>query len=53
MAVVPWLARYPFTKWSHLAYRPLAMYFAALQSESLLSRSAGGEEQPAGLARAA
>ncbi len=53
MAVVPWLARYPFTKWSHLAYRPLAMYFAALQSESLLSRSAGREEQPAGLAQAA
>jgi nitrate reductase gamma subunit len=53
MAVVPWLARYPFTKWSHLAYRPIAMYFAALQSEALLSRQAGREEQPAGLAQAA
>ena len=31
MAVVPWLLRMPFSKWSHLAYRPLAMYFAAIQ----------------------
>ena len=28
MFVVPWLVRMPFTKWSHLMYRPLAMYFA-------------------------
>jgi ferredoxin len=53
MAVVPWLARYPFTKWSHLAYRPLAMYFAALQSEALLARRDAAEAQPADLARAA
>jgi heterodisulfide reductase subunit C/quinone-modifying oxidoreductase subunit QmoC len=31
MAVVPWLLRMPFSKWAHLAYRPLAMYFAAIQ----------------------
>jgi nitrate reductase gamma subunit len=53
MVVVPWLARYPFTKWSHLVYRPLAMYFAALQSEVLLARRAGREPGPAGLVRAA
>jgi ferredoxin len=52
MAVVPWLARYPFTKWSHLAYRPLAMYFAALQTEALLARRAArdAEAPAAGLA---
>jgi ferredoxin len=53
MAVVPWLARYPFTKWSHLAYRPLAMYFSAMQAEALASRDAGREGQPAGVAQAA
>jgi len=31
MAVVPWLLRMPFSKWAHLLYRPLAMYFAAIQ----------------------
>lgn len=31
MAVIPWFLRMPFSKWSHLAYRPLAMYFAAIQ----------------------
>ncbi len=31
MAVVPWLLRMPFSKWAHLAYRPLAIYFAAIQ----------------------
>ncbi len=31
MFVVPWLLRMPFSKWAHLAYRPLAMYFAAVQ----------------------
>lgn len=33
MCVVPWLLRMPFTKWAHLAYRPLAMYFAAIQRD--------------------
>ena len=31
MAVTPWLLRMPFTKWAHMIYRPLAMYFAAIQ----------------------
>jgi hypothetical protein len=32
MGVVPMLAlEVPFSKWSHLAYRPLAIYFAQLQ----------------------
>jgi nitrate reductase gamma subunit len=31
MAVVPWLLRMPFSKWAHLLYRPLAMYFSAIQ----------------------
>jgi heterodisulfide reductase subunit C/quinone-modifying oxidoreductase subunit QmoC len=31
MVVVPWLLRMPFSKWSHLVYRPLAMYFAAIR----------------------
>jgi len=31
MAVIPWFLRMPFSKWAHLAYRPLAMYFAAIQ----------------------
>jgi ferredoxin len=53
MVVVPWLARYPFTKWSHLAYRPLAMYFSALQSDALASRDAGRGGELAGVAQAA
>jgi ferredoxin len=32
--VVPWLLRMPFSKWSHLIYRPLAMYFSAIQREA-------------------
>ncbi|MFH0760466.1 MAG: 4Fe-4S dicluster domain-containing protein [Bacteroidota bacterium] len=35
MAVVPWLLRMPFSKWSHLVYRPLAMYFAGIRREAL------------------
>ena len=31
MAVTPWLLRMPFSKWAHMIYRPLAMYFAAIQ----------------------
>jgi quinone-modifying oxidoreductase, subunit QmoC len=34
MGVVPMLAlEVPFSKWSHLAYRPLAMYFADVRAE--------------------
>jgi quinone-modifying oxidoreductase subunit QmoC len=35
MAVVPWLLRMPFSKWSHLIYRPLAMYFAEIRRDAL------------------
>jgi hypothetical protein len=35
MCVVPWLLRMPFSKWSHLMYRPLAMYFAAIRRNAL------------------
>ncbi len=44
MGVVPMLViEVPFSKWSHLAYRPLAMYFARLQAEALATRG----ERPA------
>ena len=32
--VVTWFSRYPFTKWSHIIYRPLAMYFAEIRREA-------------------
>ncbi len=56
MGVVPMLGlEVPFSKWSHLAYRPLAMYFSALETEALLALDAErghpgappGREKPA------
>ncbi|MBN2399962.1 MAG: 4Fe-4S dicluster domain-containing protein [Candidatus Aminicenantes bacterium] len=45
MGVVPMLVlEVPFSKWSHLAYRPLAMYLAAVQRDALLGRSSQGGE---------
>jgi len=38
MFVVPWLLRMPFSKWSHLVYRPLAMYLAAIQRDVITKR---------------
>ncbi|MEI6449484.1 MAG: 4Fe-4S dicluster domain-containing protein [Actinomycetes bacterium] len=39
MAVVPMLLlEVPFSKWSHMAYRPLAMYFADLKTEAMVSK---------------
>ena len=39
MAVVPMLLlEVPFSKWSHMAYRPLAMYFADLKAEAMASK---------------
>ncbi len=36
MGVVPMLGlEVPFSKWAHLAYRPLAMYFSELQAEAI------------------
>ncbi len=47
MGVVPMLAlEVPFSKWSHLAYRPLAMYFADVQAEAVAAaerKTAPGE----------
>jgi nitrate reductase gamma subunit len=35
MGVVPMLVlEVPFSKWAHLAYRPLAMYFAEVQTDA-------------------
>lgn len=38
-AVVTWFSRYPFTKWAHIVYRPIAMYFSEIRRETLLARS--------------
>jgi hypothetical protein len=38
MCVVPWLLRMPFSKWAHLVYRPLAMYFAAIRKDAILQQ---------------
>ena len=35
MCVVPWLFRMPFSKWAHMIYRPLAMYFAAIRRDAI------------------
>jgi len=35
MAVTPWLIRMPFTKWAHLIYRPLAMYFSEVRRSAV------------------
>jgi ferredoxin len=35
MCVVPWLLRMPFSKWAHMLYRPLAMYFAAIRRDAI------------------
>ena len=35
MIVVPWLLRMPFSKWAHLIYRPIAMYFAGLMRDAM------------------
>jgi len=41
MLVVPMLTlEVPFSKWAHLAYRPLAMYLAEVQSEAMAGRRA-------------
>jgi hypothetical protein len=52
MGVVPMLAlEVPFSKWSHLAYRPLAIYFAQLQqaaqAEGALPLGSPAQAQPA------
>jgi quinone-modifying oxidoreductase subunit QmoC len=41
MGVVPMLGlEVPFSKWAHLAYRPLAMYFAEVRAEAMATDEA-------------
>ncbi len=48
MGVVPMLVlEVPFSKWSHLAYRPLAMFFSVLVADAL--REKARETTPVGL----
>ena len=48
MAVVPMLGlEVPFSKWSHMAYRPLAMYFATLRKQMVPAPVP--EEAPGGM----
>jgi ferredoxin len=48
MAVVPMLGlEVPFSKWSHMAYRPLAMYFATLRKQMVPAPAP--EEVPGGM----
>jgi ferredoxin len=42
MGVVPWMIRFPFSKWAHMAYRPLAFYFSHIQADAMRERSAAG-----------
>ncbi len=54
MGVVPMLVlEVPFSKWSHLAYRPLAMYFAEVQREAIAKQQPAAERPAAVLHRAA
>ena len=51
MGVVPMLTlEVPFSKWSHMAYRPLAIYFASMQQEAFAAQNAaapaGGSTEP-------
>lgn len=46
MSAVPWLLRMPFTKWAHLVYRPLAMYFASIRREAVEREAAVKELYP-------
>ena len=46
MCVVPWLLRMPFSKWSHLIYRPLAMYLAAIRRDALALQNAVLDSYP-------
>ena len=48
MAVVPMLGlEVPFSKWSHMAYRPLAMYFSTLHKQMVPAPAP--EEVPGGM----
>jgi ferredoxin len=54
MGVVPMLVlEVPFSKWAHMAYRPLAMYFSEMQADAITAREreaqavSTAESQPA------
>ena len=48
MGVVPMLVlEVPFSKWAHMAYRPLAMYFSDLQAEAIREREKSAAGSPA------
>ncbi len=48
MGVVPMLVlEVPFGKWAHLAYRPLAVYFARVQEHANEAVARGGATEPA------
>ena len=54
MGVVPMLGlEVPFSKWSHLAYRPLAMYFSALETQALEARDGERSTLPGAVQRGA
>lgn len=46
MSVVPWLFRMPFSKWAHLIYRPLAMYFAAIRKDAIVLQDVTAASYP-------
>jgi ferredoxin len=47
MAVVPMLGlEVPFSKWSHLAYRPLALFFADVKAEAARAKAPAKEPAP-------
>ena len=47
MGVVPMLGlEVPFSKWAHLAYRPLAMYFSTVQEDVMEAREGAREAAP-------
>jgi ferredoxin len=50
LAVPMLLVEVPFGKWAHMAYRPLAMYFAALLADA---QAAAARAEAPGIARAA
>ncbi len=48
MGVVPMLVlEVPFSKWAHMAYRPLAMYFSEIEAEAILAQDRQAEAAPA------
>lgn len=53
MGVVPMLVlEVPFSKWSHMAYRPLAMYFSAVREKAMVA-AADPVDRPAGAVQTA